>query len=166
MAQVKLRGNPINTNGELPAIGSKAPDFKLVDANLKDIGLADFNGKKKLLNIVPSLDTPTCAISTKKFNDFAKSRSDVAVLTISADLPFAQKRFCSAENIDTVKTLSLMRGHAFAKDYGVLIENGPLAGITARAVVVLDENDKVIHRELVPEIAQEPKYEAAIAALK
>lgn len=166
MAQITQRGNPINTNGELPKIGAKAPDFKLVDADLKDVGLGDFRGKKKLLNIVPSLDTAVCALSTKKFNDFAKSRGDVATLTISADLPFAQKRFCSAENITNVKTLSMMRDRNFAKDYGVLIQNGPLAGLTARAVVVLDENDKVIHSELVPEIAQEPNYQAAIAALK
>lgn len=166
MAQITQRGNPINTNGELPKIGAKAPDFKLVDADLKDVGLGDFRGKKKLLNIVPSLDTAVCALSTKKFNDFAKSRGDVATLTISADLPFAQKRFCSAENITNVKTLSMMRDRNFAKDYGVLIQNGPLAGLTARAVVVLDENDKVIHGELVPEIAQEPNYQAAVAALK
>ncbi len=166
MAQITQRGNPINTNGELPKIGAKAPDFKLVDADLKDVGLGDFRGKKKLLNIVPSLDTAVCALSTKKFNDFAKSRGDVATLTISADLPFAQKRFCSAENITNVKTLSMMRDRNFAKDYGVLIQNGPLAGLTARAVVVLDENDKVIYGELVPEIAQEPNYQAAVAALK
>ena len=166
MAQIKQRGNPINTNGELPAVGTRAPDFKLVDGSLQEVSLANFKGKKKLLNIVPSLDTPTCAISTKKFNDFAKSNSNVAALTISADLPFAQKRFCTAENIEAVKTLSLMRGRNFAKDYGVLIESGPLAGITARAVVVIDENDKVTYRELVPEISQEPNYDAAIAALK
>lgn len=166
MAQFKLRGNPFDTNGELPSIGSQAPDFKLVDANLQEVTLGNFKGKKKLLNIVPSLDTPTCALSTKKFNDFAKSNDNVAALTISADLPFAQKRFCGAENIEAVKTLSMMRSRNFTKDYGVLIENGPLAGITARAVVVLDENNKVVHKELVPEIAQEPNYDAAIAALK
>ncbi len=166
MAEIKLRGNPFKTNGELPAVGSQAPDFHLVDANLQEVTLASFKGKKKLLNIVPSLDTPTCALSTKKFNDFAKANGNVAALTISADLPFAQKRFCGAENIEAVKTLSMMRSRNFAKDYGVLIENGPLAGITARAVVVLDENDKVVHKELVPEIAQEPNYDAAIAALK
>lgn len=166
MAQVTLRGNPIQTNAELPAVGAQAPDFRLVDADLKELRLADLKGKKKLLNIVPSLDTPVCATSTKKFNEFAKSRGDVAVLTISADLPFAQKRFCGAENIDRIKTLSLMRDRRFAEDYGVLLQDGPLAGITARAVVVLDENDKVIHRELVPEIGHEPNYDAAVAALK
>lgn len=166
MAQVTLRGKPITTNGELPEVGAKAPDFKLVDVSLADVSLENFKGKKKLLNIVPSLDTGVCAMSTKKFNDFAKSRDDVATLTISADLPFAQKRFCSAENIDRVKTLSMMRSRTFAKDYGVLIDSGPMAGITARAVVVLDENDKVIYNELVPEIGQEPNYDAAIKALK
>lgn len=166
MAQIKLRGNPINTNGELPAVGAKAPDFQLIDGDLKEVRLGDFKGKKKLLNIVPSLDTPTCALSTKKFNDFAKSRSDVAALTISADLPFAQKRFCAAENIGNVKTLSMMRDRKFASDYGVLIQSGPLSGVSARAVVVVDENDQVIYKELVPEIAQEPNYDAAIAALK
>ena len=166
MAQIKHRGNPINTNGELPAVGSQAPDFKLVDANLKEVTLGSYKGKKKLLNIVPSLDTPTCALSTKKFNDFAKANGNIAALTISADLPFAQKRFCGAENIEAVKTLSMMRSRNFAKDYGVLIQNGLLAGITARAVVVIDESDKVAYTELVPEIAQEPNYDAAIAALK
>lgn len=166
MAKITQRGNPINTNGELPKVGAKAPEFKLVDADLNDVGLANFKGKKKLLNIVPSLDTGICAISTKKFNDFAKSRTDVTVMTISADLPFAQKRFCSAENVGNVKTLSMMRDRNFAKDYGVLLQDGKMAGITARAVVVLDENDKVLYTELVPEIAQEPNYTAAIAALK
>lgn len=166
MATTKLKGNPINTNGDLPKIGSKAPDFHLVDVGLKDVRLTDFAGKKKILNIVPSLDTGICAMSTKKFNDFAKTRSDVAALTISADLPFAQNRFCTAENIDTVKTLSMMRSRNFAKDYGVLMQDGPMAGICARSVVVLDENDKVLYTELVPEIATEPNYEAAIAAVK
>lgn len=166
MAKITQRGNPINTNGELPKVGAKAPDFKLVDADLNDVGLGNFKGKKKLLNIVPSLDTGICAISTKKFNDFAKERTDVTVMTISADLPFAQKRFCSAENVANVETLSMMRDRNFAKDYGVLLQDGKMAGITARAVVVLDENDKVLYNELVPEIAQEPNYNAAIAALK
>lgn len=166
MATTAFKGKPVSTNGDLPKIGSKAPDFHLVDVDLKDVRLNDFAGKKKLLNIVPSLDTGICAMSTKKFNDFAKSRNDVTVLTISADLPFAQKRFCSAENIANVKTLSMMRSRNFAKDYGLLLQDGPMAGITARSVIVLDENDKVIYEELVPEIAQEPDYEKAIAALK
>jgi thiol peroxidase len=165
MASITLQGNPINTNGELPAVGSQAPDFKLVDGELNDRSLADYAGKKKLLNIVPSLDTPVCATSTKKFNDHARDRDDTVMLMIAADLPFAMSRFCGAEGTDKVIPLSLMRSKSFAKDYGVLITDGPLAGITARAVVVLDENDKVVYTELVPEIAQEPDYEAAIAAL-
>ncbi|MDH5181748.1 MAG: thiol peroxidase [Gammaproteobacteria bacterium] len=163
MAKITLQGNAINTNGELPAVGSQAPDFKLTDGQLADKSLADFKGKKKLLNIVPSLDTPVCATSTKKFNDAA--RDDTVMLIISADLPFAMGRFCTAENTDKVVSLSMMRSKNFAKDYGVLIQDGPLAGITARAVVVLDENNKVLHAELVPEIAQEPNYDAALAAL-
>ena len=166
MAQIKLKGNPINTNGDLPKVGGPAPDFKLQDADLKDLSLADFKGKQKLLNIVPSLDTPTCALSTKKFNEQAGKYGNAVMLIISADLPFAQKRFCSAENTNSVKTLSMMRSRNFAKDYGVLITDGPLAGITARAVVVIDENDKVKYTELVPEIAQEPNYDKALAALK
>lgn len=163
MTQITLQGNAINTNGELPAVGSQAPAFKLTDGELADKTLADFRGKKKLLNIVPSLDTPVCATSTKKFNDAA--RDDTVMLIISADLPFAMGRFCSAENTDKVISLSMMRDKNFAKDYGVLIQDGPLAGITARAVVVLDENDKVVYTEMVPEIAQEPDYDKALAAL-
>ncbi|MHB8728163.1 MAG: thiol peroxidase [Sulfuricaulis sp.] len=166
MAKITLGGKPINTNGDLPKVGSAAPDFKLQDADLNDLSLASFKGKKKLLNIVPSLDTPTCALSTKKFNEQAAKYPNAVMLIVSADLPFAQKRFCSAENTDKVKTLSMMRSRNFAKDYGVLLTDGPLAGITARAVVVIDENDKVKHVELVPEIKQEPNYEKALAALK
>jgi thioredoxin-dependent peroxiredoxin len=166
MAKVTFKGSPVSTNGELPKVGAKAPDFHLVGEGLKDVRLADFKGKKKLLNIVPSLDTGVCAMSTKKFNDFAKANPNVQVLVISADLPFAQGRFCGAEGVQNVKTLSMMRSRNFAKDYGVLLQDGPLAGITARAVVVLDENDNVKYTELVPEIAQEPNYEAAIAAAK
>ena len=166
MATVTLKGNPIQVFGDLPRIGSKAPDFRLTDSELHDVTLASFKGKKKLLNIVPSLDTPVCATSTRKFNDQAKDRSDIVVLIVSADLPFAQNRFCSTENAGSVVTLSMMRDRHFAKDYGVLIEDGPLAGITARAVVVLDQSDNVVYTELVPEIAQEPNYDKAIAALK
>ncbi len=165
MAEITLQGNPIHTNGELPATGSQAPDFSLVDAELNDVGLKDFAGKKKVLSIVPSLDTGVCATSTKVFNERLGGRDDVVVLIVSADLPFAQARFCTAEGTDNVKTLSMMRDKHFAKDYGVLITDGPLAGITARAVLVLDENDRILHAELVPEIAQEPNYDAAIAAL-
>jgi len=165
MATVTLQGNQIHTSGELPAAGTSAPDFNLVDGKLNDVSLANYSGKKKLLNIVPSLDTPTCATSTRKFNERAGDREDAVVLVISADLPFAQGRFCGAEGIDNVIPLSMMRSRNFAKDYGVLITDGPLAGITARAVVVMDENDKVVYTQLVPEIADEPDYDAALAAL-
>ena len=165
MAKITLHGNEINTNGDLPAIGEQAPAFSLVNSELADVGLDNYSGKKKLLNIVPSLDTPTCALSTKKFNDSAASREGTVFLMISADLPFAMSRFCSAEGTENVVSLSMMRSRKFAKDYGVLIEDGPLAGITARAIVVIDENDKVIHTELVSEIADEPNYNAALALL-
>ena len=163
MATITLQGNKINTNGDLPAVGASAPDFKLTNKDLADVSLADFAGKKKLLNIVPSLDTGVCATSTKRFN--AEARDGTVMIIISADLPFAMNRFCAAENTDKVVTLSMMRSKNFAKDYGVLIQDGPLAGITARAVVVLDENNKVLHSELVPEIGQEPDYDKALAAL-
>jgi len=165
MGTVTLEGNTINTNGDLPAVGATAPGFKLVDKDLNDVALDDFSGKQKLLNIVPSLDTGVCATSTKKFNDAAKQHTDTVFLTISADLPFAQGRFCEAETIDNLKTLSMMRSKQFAEDYGVLISDGPLAGVTARAVVVLDANNKVAYIELVPEIVQEPDYDSALAAL-
>jgi len=166
MANITHRGNPVRTNGDLPAVGSRAPDFRLTDADLKDLSLADFRGKKKLLNIFPSIDTPTCALSTRKFNEHAKQHADAVIIMVSADLPFAQKRFCSAENTMNVKTLSMMRDRNFAKDYGVLLQDGLYQGITARAIVVIDENDKVVYTELVPEIRQEPNYDAALAALK
>lgn len=165
MATITIEGNEINTNGDLPAVGSTAPAATLTDGELNDVTLDSFAGKKKVLNIVPSLDTGICAMSTKKFNDAASAHEDTVFLTISADLPFAQGRFCEAENIDQVKTLSMMRDRNFAKDYGVLITDGPLAGITARAVVVLDADNKVTYTELVPEIVQEPDYDSAIAAL-
>jgi thiol peroxidase len=165
MAKITLQGNECNTSGELPAVGSAAPDFHLVDGKLSDVHLTDYSGKKKLLNIVPSLDTPTCALSTRKFNESASGRDDVVVLIISADLPFASGRFCTAEGLEDVVPLSMMRTRAFAKDYGVLITDGPLAGITARAIVVLDENNQVVYTQLVPEIADEPDYDAALAAL-
>ena len=165
MAQITLKGDSINTNADLPAVGSAAPAFQLTTADLEDVGLDNYKGKKKLLNIVPSLDTPVCATSTHKFNEAAKGRDDVVMLIIAADLPFAMDRFCTGEKLDNVIPLSMMRDKNFAKDYGVLIQDGPLAGITARAVVVLDENDKVVYTELVPEIAQEPDYDKALAAL-
>ena len=165
MAQTALQGNPVTLAGDLPAVGSTAPDFKLVTKDLGDVTLADYAGKKKLLNIVPSLDTPVCATSTKKFNETMAGKSDAVALVISADLPFASGRFCGAEGIENVVPLSIMRSKNFAKDYGVLIQDGPLAGVTARAVVVLDADNKVVYTQLVPEITEKPNYEAALAAL-
>jgi thiol peroxidase len=166
MATIAHRGNTVHTIGELPAVGSPAPDFRLTDANLNDVSLADFRGKKKLLNIFPSIDTPTCAQSTRKFNEHAAKHPNAVIMMVSADLPFAQQHFCSAENTHNVKTLSMMRDRHFAKDYGVLLLDGLYQGITARAIVVIDEHDKVVYTELVPEIRQEPNYEQALAALK
>jgi len=166
MATVTLKGNPIHTNGNLPAKGQKAPDFKLTTVDLRDVGLGEWKGKKKILNIVPSLDTAVCATSTRKFNESGGKLPDTVVLVISADLPFAMKRFCTTEGLQNVVSLSMIRGKTFAKEYGVLLEDGPLAGLSARAVLVLDADDKVIHSELVPEIGQEPNYDAALAAAK
>ena len=165
MAQTALQGNPVQLSGDLPAVGSSAPDFSLTAGDLSDVSLATYAGKKKLLNIVPSLDTGVCAASTKKFNEMMAGRADAVALVISADLPFASGRFCGAEGITNVINLSMMRSRNFAKDYGVLINDGPLAGITARAVVVLDAGNKVVYTQLVPEITQEPDYDAAMAAL-
>jgi thioredoxin-dependent peroxiredoxin len=163
---VTLGGNPINVEGKFPKPGEKAPDFSLVDKDLKDVSLKDYAGKRKVLNIVPSLDTPTCAQSTRVFNKRASEAKNTVVLVISADLPFAMSRFCAAEGLNNVVTLSTMRGAEFKRNYGVDIASGPIAGVTARAVVVLDESDKVIHAQLVPEIKDEPDYDAALAALK
>ena len=165
MAKITLQGNEIHTSGNLPEIGSSAPDFTLVNKDLENVSLSTFPGKRKILNIVPSLDTPVCAISAKKFDDCAKEYDDTVILVISADLPFAMSRFCLSENLDRVIPLSVMRSQDFSRDYGVLIENGPLAGITARAIVVLDQKNSVVHTELISEIAHEPDYKAAIQAL-
>jgi len=165
MASVTLRGNPLTVGGTFPKVGDTAPDFTLTDKDLKDVGLKDFAGKRKVISIVPSLDTPVCAKSTKVFNEKAAAKSDTVVLVVSADLPFAQKRFCGAEGIEGVSTLSTLRGRDFHQKYGVDIQDGPLRGLTARGVVVLDAANKVVHAELVPEIAQEPNYDAALAAL-
>ncbi|GAB6040333.1 thiol peroxidase [Endothiovibrio diazotrophicus] len=165
MAAITLKGNPCNTNGELPAVGTAAPDFTLVAADLSDVSLASYAGKKKLLNIVPSLDTPVCATSTQKFNAAMAGKEDAVALVVSADLVFAQKRFCGAEGIDNVVTLSMMRDRNFARDYGVLITDGPLAGLCARGVVVTDADNRVVYTQLVPEIGEEPDYDAALAAL-
>ena len=165
MSSVTLKGNPIDVAGSFPQRGQKAPGFKLVAKDLKDVTLADYVGKRKILNIVPSLDTAVCATSTRKFNEKAGSLANTVVLVVSADLPFASSRFCAAEGLSNVVTLSTMRGRDFMKAYGVEITSGALTGVTARGVVVLDENDRVLHSELVPEIAQEPDYDAAVAAL-
>lgn len=165
MADVTFKGGLIHTNGRLPEVGQQAPDFRLVDGDLADRSLSDFANRKKLLNIVPSLDTPVCAESTRRFNDYARSHDDTVMLIVSADLPFAQQRFCGDEGLDQVVPLSMMRDQAFARDYGVLLEDGPLAGVTARAVVVLDPGDRVVHAQLVPEIAEEPDYDRALSAL-
>lgn len=164
MAKITLQGNAINTSGELPSVGTDAPDFVLVDSDLTNTSLKNFEGFKKILNIVPSLDTPVCQKSTKEFNARVEKMADTVALVITADLPFAMKRFCSTEALESIKPLSMMRSRNFAKDYGVLITDGPLEGITARAVVVLDKDDKILYTELVEEIANEPNYDDAIEA--
>jgi thioredoxin-dependent peroxiredoxin len=165
MASVTLGGNPINVAGALPAVGSTAADFLLTGKDLKDVSLAEFSGKRKVLNIVPSLDTPVCQKSTRTFNEKASALANTVVLVIAGDLPFAMSRFCGAEGLDNVVTLSTFRNREFHQKYGVDITDGPLKGLTARAVVVLDASNKVLHAELVPEIKQEPNYEAALAKL-
>ncbi|MFN3984640.1 MAG: thiol peroxidase [Rhodocyclaceae bacterium] len=166
MSTVTLGGNPIEVAGRFPQPGDSAPALSLVATDLSDVTLATYAGKRKVLNIVPSLDTPTCATSTRKFNGEAGALANTVVLVISADLPFAMKRFCETEGLANVVSLSTMRGRDFMRDYGVEIASGPLVGLTARAVVVLDEHDKVVHAQLVPEIKDEPDYAAALAALK
>lgn len=165
-SSVALKGNPVDVAGNLPQIGSMAPNFTLVDSALADVTLEDFAGKRKVLNLFPSVDTPTCASSVRTFNQLASSMDNTVVINISADLPFAQKRFCAAEGLENVVNLSTMRGRDFLMNYGVLIFSSKLAGLAARAVIVLDENDIVKYIELVPEITQEPNYDAAIATLK
>jgi len=165
MTKITLKGNEIHTNGDIPKVGDEAPDFVLVNEDLNNITLEDYKNKNKILSIVPSLDTPVCQISTKVFNEKASSIKDTIILTISADLPFAMTRFCSSEKLNNIKSLSMMRSRNFAKDYGVLIVDGPLAGITARAVVVIDKNNIVIHSELVKEISDEPDYDGALNCL-
>ena len=166
MSTVTLGGNPVNVAGDFLKAGASAPEFGLTGKDLKDVGLKDYAGKRKVLNIVPSLDTPTCQTSTRKFNEKAGSLANTVVLVVSADLPFAMKRFCEAEGLNNVVTLSTMRGRDFHAKYGVDITDGPLKGLTARAVVVLDENNQVKYSQLVPEIKNEPDYDAALAALK
>jgi thioredoxin-dependent peroxiredoxin len=165
MATVTLKGNPVRVGGNFPKPGDSVPDFSLTAGDLSDVTLATYAGKRKVLNIVPSLDTPTCAKSTRVFNEKASAMKNTVVLVIAADLPFAMSRFCGAEGLKNVVTLSTFRSKDFHDKYGVDIADGPLRGLTARGVVVLDENNKVKHAELVPEIAQEPNYDAALAVL-
>lgn len=165
MAEIALKGNPVHTTGDLPAAGAPLPAFTLTRDDLSDVTLADFSGKRLILNIFPSIDTPTCATSVRKFNEQAAGKPNTQVLCISADLPFAQKRFCGAEGIDKVVNLSTFRHTGFGHSYGTEIVDGAMAGLQARAVVVADEHGHVLHTELVEEIAQEPDYEAALAVL-
>lgn len=166
MATITLKGSPIRTIGKLPQTGTPAPAFQLTDADLADVGLDRFAGKKKVLNIVPSLDTSVCALSAQRFSREVAAITDTVVLNISADLPFAQKRFCASQELKHTANLSTFRSEGFGKDYGVTIVTGPLAGLMSRAVVVLDRQNQVVYTEQVPEIAQEPNYEAALFALK
>lgn len=165
MAQVTFQGSPVNTVGDLPAVGQVAPDFTLTKTDLSDISLGDYKGKKLVLNIFPSVDTPVCAASVRRFNDEAGKLENTEVLCISRDLPFALGRFCGAEGLERVTSASELRSDAFGKDYGVRLADSALAGLFARAIVVIDEEGKVIYTQLAPEIAEEPDYEAALAAL-
>lgn len=162
MAKVTLQGTECNTNGDMPSVGEQAPDFVLANGDLANISLGDYAGKKKIIYTVPSLDTPTCQKSTKKFNETIAGRDDVVMLIVSSDLPFAMGRFCGIEKLGNVIPLSMMRSRNFGKDYGVLLNDGPLAGIITRSITVLDENNKVLHTELVSEIADEPDYDKAL----
>ena len=165
MATITLGGNPVNTVGELPKTGSQAIDLKLVKEDLSEVTLNDFAGSRLILNIFPSIDTGTCAASVRNFNKLASELTNTKVLCISKDLPFAQKRFCGAEGIENVINLSDFRDGSFGKNYGLEIVDGKLAGLHSRAIVVIDENGTIKHTELVSEIANEPNYEAALAAL-
>lgn len=165
MAQVKLKGNPVQTSGELPAIGSVAPDFRLTGTDMADVSLTQFRGKKVVLNIFMSLDTSTCAASVRRFNTELAGRGNTVVLGISRDLPFAHARFCEAEGIERVITLSELRDRSFGRDYGIEIKDGPVAGLLARSVVILNEDGKVVYTQQVEEISEEPDYEPALAAL-
>ena len=165
MATITLKGNEIHTSGNLPATGTVLSDFELVGQDLSVKTLADFDGKKKIINIFPSIDTGVCAASARKFNVEAGNLENTVVINVSKDLPFALGRFCAAEGLDHVETLSDFRGN-FGKDYGVTLEDSPLQGLLSRAVIVADENNTIVYEEQVPEIAQEPNYEAALAALK
>jgi len=165
MATISFQGKPLNTNDDLPSIGTVAPDFLLVNGKLQNVSLASYAGKIKILSIVPSLDTPTCAASTRVFNQKASKLANTVILVISADLPFAQGRFCESEGLKNVIPLSTFRSD-FADDYGVKIIDTILAGLTTRAVIIIDENDKIIYTELVAEVADEPDYDSVLATLK
>ncbi|WP_294346428.1 thiol peroxidase [Prosthecochloris sp.] len=165
MANITLKGNPVATVGELPAKGTDAPSFTLVNKDLAETSMTDFSGKRIVLNIFPSLDTPVCAASVRRFNLEASSIPDTVVLCVSADLPFAHKRFCEVEGIENVVSLSVFRSPEFGNDYGVTMVDGPLKGILSRAVVIVNDQGKVIYAEQVPEITQEPDYEAALKAM-
>lgn len=166
MAKIALKGNEVNTSGDLPEVGSQAPDFKLVNTDLTEVSLADFKGQRVILNIYPSVDTGICAMSTTRFNKEADELENTKIICVSNDLPFAFSRYCSAEGIDNLATLSNFRdGGAFAKAYGVEMIDGPLKGLCARAIVVVDEKGKVSYTEMVPEITIEPDYKNAMAAL-
>ena len=164
MATITFKGAPVKTAGDLPKVGSKAPDFRLVKQDLSTATLSDFRGKKKILNIFPSIDTGVCATSVRTFNQKAGARGDAVVLNVSADLPFAAKRFCGAEGLKGCETLSTFRG-SFLKDYGVEMTEGPLAGLASRAVVALGPDDRVLYTEQVPDIGREPDYDKALAAI-
>lgn len=162
MAQITLKGNPVSTVGELPAVGQPAPDFTLVRTDLSEVSLSEFAGKHLVLNIFPSVDTPTCATSVRTFNARAGDRDNTVVLCVSADLPFAHQRFCGAEGLDHVMSASSFRAPEFGRDYGVAFADGPLVGLLSRAVVVVGPDGKVVHAQQVPEIADEPDYDAAL----
>jgi thiol peroxidase len=166
MAQVTLKGNPVHTVGELPRVGGAAPAFTLTRKDLAEISAADYQGQRLVLNVFPSIDTPTCATSVRKFNAQASGVPNTTVLCVSADLPFATSRFCAAEGLEKVVPASVFRNPGFGTAYGLTFSDGPLRGLLARAVVVIDAGGKVLYTELVPEIANEPNYEAALAALK
>jgi thioredoxin-dependent peroxiredoxin len=166
MATITLKGTPVHTIGHLPQVGRLAPPFRLTSADLSDTGLESFKGKRKILNIVPSLDTGVCAASARRFNADVAKLNNVVLVNISADLPFAQKRFCDSESLKNIVTLSTMRSLSFGKDYGVQMVDGPLAGLMSRAVLVLDIDNKILYAEHVPEIAQEPNYDSALAAAR
>lgn len=166
MAEITLGGNPIHTAGEIPQKGDPAPEFKLTNTELKDRHLSDFEGKKVVLNIFPSVDTDVCAASVREFNKRVSEREDATVLNISKDLPFAHKRFCAAEGLESVETLSEYKDQNFSRAYKATITDGPFDGLLSRAVVVIDEDAQVLYSEQVPEIGQEPDYEAAIQALE